>query len=319
MTKISKYHNLLKKSIHIANDFGFIITIEEVIDHYSETHRYWHVLQHLYDLLEGIDELYSDKKIDEREYNILLIAAIFHDIIYDTKKSDNEEKSIDFMMSRYDENKIDETQFPSTWRNSDDLKKIQEVIINTKTHDSKDGLCKKFNKLDTWILDAQFINMLDWENKIYNEYKWVGWKTYKKKRIEFLLKSIKDHTHNVINIKNLIDYIRNKSPKIGIFYYETDKLSLVEEYKQNIEKLNNLFDIIIILMVLNDICPKDKIKEYGINSDNNEFIILKEEYVSDFLTRQKGNINVVKELKYIKEYNKNIQRFINNKFKIIYI
>lgn len=312
---------LLKKAINILNDFGFNITLGEVIERYSETNRHWHTISHIYYMLQGILELYVDKKITEREYCILVIAAIFHDIIYDTKRKDNEEKSVDFMMSKYDESTIDKEKFPSDWRNNQDLDKIKEVILNTKTHDSKDGICKKFNKLDTWILDAQFIDMLDWENKIYLEYKWVGWKKYKQKRIDFLLRSIKDHTHNVINIKNLIDYIRKKQPKIGLIYYEVDKLPDIEKYIKDIKKMNTLFDLISIVIIHDtNRVDKSKISQYSKNSQNNEFHYFNETEFISYLSHQK-NITIVKEIQYLNNYNKDIDRHIIENFdiKIIYI
>ena len=72
----------------------------------------------LYDLLTGIKELLDDKKIDEREYGILVTTAVFHDIVYDPKRSDNEEKSVDYMMSLIDMNGV-------SWRKEEDVKKIR--------------------------------------------------------------------------------------------------------------------------------------------------------------------------------------------------
>jgi len=314
MSKSGKYKKLLINAVDLAKKFGFNITLDDIVACYSEHQRYWHTLNHLYDILNGVDELYKDKKIDDREFNILVIATIFHDIIYDPKKSDNEEKSIEYMMNKLNTD--------LSWRQYEYIKRITNIIINTKKHESKDGLCKKFNKLDTWILDAQFIDMLDWENKIYKEYKWVGWKTYKKKRIEFLLKSIKDHTHNVINIKNLIDYISNKIPKVGICYHEMDKLPTIEDYKNDINKNSNLFDNIVIIIVYNtDNYSKELIKEYGVNSNNNEFHALKEVDVIGYLSHHNSNVTIIKGIEYMDQYNKDIERHINKNFnfRTIYI
>jgi len=302
MSKIGRYRKLLQNAIETANKYGFVITLEEVIDRYSEPHRHWHTTDHLYDILYGLKELFDEKKINDREYNILLIAAIFHDIIYDPKRQDNEEKSIDYMMNSYDES----NKTVSSWRKEEDIKQIKEIILNTKNHDSKEGLSKKFNKLDSWILDSQFIEMLDWENKIYKEFKWAGWKKYKKARIEFLLRSIKDHTHNVINIKNLIDYINKKTPKIGVCYYEIDKLPPKDEYVENIDKISNLFDTIIILIVYNpDNYSKSTIKEYGVLSRDNDFLTLRESNVIEYFSHLNGNVTLIKELKYMNKYHIN--------------
>jgi predicted metal-dependent HD superfamily phosphohydrolase len=318
MSKTKKFKALLDEAVNISKDFGFNITSEEIVDCYGQSHRYWHTPQHLYEILEGVKELHKEKKITKKEYSILMIAAIFHDIVYDPKRTDNEEKSVEYMMVRYD---VDASHADE---NINDLNKIQEVILDTETHSSQDPLSKKFNKLDTAILDAQFIEMLDWENKIYKEYKWAGWKQYKKKRIQFLLSSIKGHTHNVLNIKNLIDYIQKKVPKTGICYYEIDKLPTIDKFIENNNKVNNLFDnVIVIIVYKSDNYNKGKIKEYGVCSDyNNEFVALNIDSAVGYISKQSGDITVVKELKYMDEYDKSIDKQLNDKignFRVIYI
>jgi len=325
MTKISKFKKLLSEAVDIARSYGFDITVESIMERWSETHRHWHTPDHLNEMLEGVKELYKDKKVSEREYNILMIAAIFHDIVYDTKKKDNEEKSVEYMMSKFNKELIDTRISISDWRVDEDIIKITDVIMGTKTHDSIEGLLKKFNKLDTAILDSQFIDMLDWENKIYKEYKWVGWKEYKKGRTKFLLSQIKGHTHNVLNIKNLIDYINKKVPKTGIVYYDIDKLPTIEKFIENNNKVNNLFDNVMTLIVFNsDNYNKEKIKEYGICSDgNNEFFALMEDSVIGFVSKQTGDVTIVKEMKYMDKYNnKALDQQLSTKlgdFRVIYI
>lgn len=318
-----KHEKLLNESVEICRNYGFNITIDEVIKRWSEPHRHWHILDHLFDMLFGIKDLLREQKINIREYNILIISAVIHDIIYDTKRHDNEERCVEYLMSIYDENLVDYDIVVSKWRLDEDIKKITEVVIGTKTHDSKDPLCKKFNKLDTWILDAQFIDMLEWENKIYKEYKWAGWKSYKKGRIKFLLGSIKGHTYNVINIKNLIDYINKKVVKIGICYYEMDKLPEISKFIEFNKRINNLFDEIIIIIVYNsNNYDKERIKEYSICSDNNDFVALSEDSFIGYINKQKGNITVIKQLEYMDKYNKNIENSLNDRvgdFRVIYV
>ena len=327
MSKIQELKKLLTYAVKIARSFGFDISVVDVVKCYSEPQRYWHIIEHLYDVIIGIEELYNQKKIDEREYHILLIAAIFHDIVYDPKRKDNEEKSVEYMMSKYNKDIIDHKYAVSDWRIEEDIKKISDVIIGTKTHDAEDGLRKKFNKLDTWILDAQFIDMLDWENKIYNEFKWAGWKKYKKARISFLLSCIKTHTHNVLNIKNLIDYLDKKEPKTGIFYYEIDKLPDIDKFIDNNNKKSNIFDDIIVMIVYNsDNYDKEKIKEYAIKAEyNNEFVALSENSVIPYIRKQSGDITIIREMKYMgslgqpMSYNIDLFLILSNNYSTIYI
>lgn len=63
--------------------------LEEVISKYSEPHRSYHNLSHIYSLLMMAEEYY-----DFIENPILFELSIwFHDLIYDPSRNDNEEKS----------------------------------------------------------------------------------------------------------------------------------------------------------------------------------------------------------------------------------
>lgn len=309
MVNIDK--SLLSNIVDISRSYGFDISIDTIIDRYSEPHRYWHTLNHLYVLVNGIKSLFEEKKIDKREYDILIIAAIFHDIVYDTKSKDNEEKSVEFMMSTFNQEM------------NEDIKKISDIILGTKTHDSKERLLKEFNELDTSILDASFIDMLDWENKIYKEFKWVGWSNYKKRRIEVLLELMKEHPDNSTNIKNLISFINNKIPKIGICYYEIDKLPSIENYIENNKKINKIFDSTIVIIVYN-FNDEDVIKKYSSCLDKDqEFFTLSENSIPNWYKNhisKQGHVTIVKEHKYMKNYNEEINNFfIENDVRVIYI
>ena len=63
---------------------------------WNESHRYYHNLNHLNDLITQINEnksLYTSK-----DYEKLMLAAIFHDCVYDPNRTDNEEKSAQFFI-----------------------------------------------------------------------------------------------------------------------------------------------------------------------------------------------------------------------------
>src|SRR6266511_3565025 len=60
-----------------------------IVEHYSAKNRAYHNLSHIQSLL-SLSESLPDK-IQNRD--ALYFAVWFHDVIYDTKRSDNEEKS----------------------------------------------------------------------------------------------------------------------------------------------------------------------------------------------------------------------------------
>lgn len=68
-----------------------IDTFDRLVEQYSEPHRYYHTVQHLEDCLALLDEF---KPQISRPGEVEL-ALWFHDAIYNTRKTDNEEKSAD--------------------------------------------------------------------------------------------------------------------------------------------------------------------------------------------------------------------------------
>lgn len=308
---MNKNYKNLEKSIIIAVDNGVDITLDEIKSKYSEYHRYWHNMNHLLYVIDSIFDLFYDNKINKKELDILVISALFHDIVYNTKKNNNEEKSVEYLKDKL-----------NIKYNKEVIDKSIEIILNTKEHDSKEHLCKIFNKIDTSILESSFIDMLDWEIKVYKEYNWVDWDTYKKKRIEFLLNNIKNHETNVINIKNLIDFINKKELKIGICYFEIDKMPTIGDYIKYIRKINKLFDKIIILVVYNnENYDINKIKDYSIAKDIGfEYKSLNSKYIFMTIKTMKGDVVLVKNHLLINNYDKLIQDGIDKReIRTIYI
>ena len=96
-----------------------------IISRYTEPHRHYHTVAHLQALLtlqERHDGLIKDAAI-------MTFATFFHDIVYEVRLSDNEEKSalaaIDF---------LSKTSFPSQ-----KAKIVAEFIRATKTHENPTG------------------------------------------------------------------------------------------------------------------------------------------------------------------------------------
>src|SRR5262249_55449673 len=76
-----------------ASDPSMIESLfNSIVEHYSARDRAYHSLSHIQSLL-SLSESLSDR-IQNRD--ALYFAIWFHDVIYDTKRSDNEEKSAEF-------------------------------------------------------------------------------------------------------------------------------------------------------------------------------------------------------------------------------
>src|SRR5438046_1502932 len=66
--------------------------LEDVCGHYSEPGRFYHTLDHVQNMLETVDRL----ACHARNLNALKLAVWLHDVIYDSRAADNEERSADF-------------------------------------------------------------------------------------------------------------------------------------------------------------------------------------------------------------------------------
>src|SRR4051794_30150458 len=65
---------------------------EDVRQHYAEPGRFYHTLDHVQQVLQTVESLRSQA----RNANAVQLAGWLHDVIYDSRASDNEERSADY-------------------------------------------------------------------------------------------------------------------------------------------------------------------------------------------------------------------------------
>ena len=83
----SQWFSLASK--YTKDDFLINSLWLEISKHYSEKNRYYHTLSHVQNMLLQAKS-FEDKIVD---FDALLFAIWYHDIIYKSTKKDNEEKS----------------------------------------------------------------------------------------------------------------------------------------------------------------------------------------------------------------------------------
>lgn len=192
--------------------------------------RYYHTLDHVIDLvfqLENIGLLDND---------ILFLSAVYHDCIYDPKSFTNEDDSAKFFLNQFVNSSIVSKEI---------IESVVSIILDTKTHIPSSELSKIFCELDLDILNRPFDELLDFENKIFKEFQFVDWKTYKEKRVEVLKR---------FNIKNpnldaLIHYINNRKPNIGIYPGSFNPFH--KGHLNILKKAEKIFDKVIIARGVN--------------------------------------------------------------------
>ncbi|WP_343691943.1 hypothetical protein [Chitinophaga sp.] len=96
-----------------------------ILTHYSESHRYYHNLDHIQTLLVFIEE-YNHLVHD---LEALQLAVFFHDIIYDVQRGDNEERSA-LVATQF----LEQTSYPA-----EKTALVSEYIRATKSHQNPHG------------------------------------------------------------------------------------------------------------------------------------------------------------------------------------
>jgi predicted metal-dependent HD superfamily phosphohydrolase len=160
---------------------------------WNESHRAYHTQSHLLDLIEQINENKSQYQ-SQKDYDKMILCALFHDCVYDPMRNDNEEKSAEFFMNCCQEK-------------NQDILDIKQMILDTKTHEATTPLSEKFNELDMNIVERDFNQLLEWEKGIREEYKAYG-DMYKMGRIQFLESLLDKYPHNTENLLKLINYMK---------------------------------------------------------------------------------------------------------------
>ena len=161
---------------------------------WNESHRHYHNLNHLNDLIEQINE--SKSKYSEKEYEKLMLTALFHDCVYDPMSSTNEEDSANFLM----ECVVD--------KSNSDVLEVKQMILDTKTHQSTTNLSEKFNHYDMSIVEKDFDQLLEWENGISEEFSVYTKDEYKVGRLKFLESLLDKYPHNTENLLKLVEWVK---------------------------------------------------------------------------------------------------------------
>lgn len=179
----------------LLNKWNIKCDINTILSMWNESHRSYHTLNHLNDLINQINE--NKSKYSDKEYEKLLLASLFHDVVYDPMKSDNEEKSAEFFMNCCVE------------KNNNDILDINQMILDTKTHQPNTKLSESFNYYDMNIVERDFSSLLEWEHGIFEEYKGYGKDNYKMGRLKFLESLLDKYPNNTDNLLKLIDWVKS--------------------------------------------------------------------------------------------------------------
>jgi predicted metal-dependent HD superfamily phosphohydrolase len=145
---------------------------DEVAGRYRESHRTYHNLTHIGEMLEVVDEFGGAAD----NVSAVQLAVWLHDVIYDSTASDNEERSADFateLLTRLNIPLVDD---------------VHRLILATKTHANpeNDPDTQLLLDADLAILGASTERYAAYAEAIRKEYVWVPDEQYRSGRTNVL-------------------------------------------------------------------------------------------------------------------------------------
>jgi len=145
---------------------------EKLINRYSDTHRHYHNIDHIAACLNEFNEV---EHLLQNPVEVWL-AVWFHDVVYDPKAHDNEERSVD-----YAEKALREIIGEVT------LENISRLIMATKHYrPASDHDSKFIQDIDLTILGGHRDIFDEYEERIRREYSWVPENRFRKGRADIL-------------------------------------------------------------------------------------------------------------------------------------
>lgn len=186
--------------VHYLRDASLL---NDVAGRWSERHRAWHGSRHLLPMLE---EILITSSGEDRD--ILLLAALYHDAIYDPRASDNEEASARLLEAH--------AKDPSSPVISRALAIIRASAWSSQP---EDALTQHFFDLDTRQLadDCPLGERLAYEQAIFREYQFTPWATYLVKRREFLDGWAARFPQHRRGVDQCIELLSALQPRVAIY------------------------------------------------------------------------------------------------------
>ena len=214
-------HEFINKLSISLDDNNKAIKLLSCLDNYKEEKRSYHNINHLNEMISFLNKFYINKIKTKQDYQILLLAILFHDIVYnyDDKQQSNEELS-----ALYAKEVLKELNF-----NEQIINRVIEIILFTD-YQNKSNYNSYFSKnqnktifnydyLKTIIVELDFNSFV----KDYDNF----YQTTQLVKQEFL------------NFNNIDDTIDNSKQKRFMKRLLSEKIFYINEDSLNLEKIKN--------------------------------------------------------------------------------
>lgn len=205
---------------YIANRLAGLGIDANILLHYQQAHRHYHTVSHIIEVLEAIEQSGG------LENDILFLATVFHDIVYNPTLIDNEEQSAVYFRQVYTGDESIAQQ-------------VERIILETKNHKGSNELSQQFQQADLAVLDRPLEGLIAYEHQIFKEFAFVDWKIYQTERIKIL-----ERFNTNGKLDGLIAYVKTRQPKIGVYAGSFNPFH--KGHLNILQKAEQIFDKVII-------------------------------------------------------------------------
>ncbi|TKK71655.1 hypothetical protein FC093_01120 [Ilyomonas limi] len=152
------------------NESEVTLLWNSIVNHYTSAPRHYHTIQHLDHLISELLPVQPQIK----DWDILVLAIVYHDVIYNVLKHNNEEES-----AMYAQKEL------AAILHTEQLEQLSRFIMATASHSkSIDTDINYFTDADLSILGAGSDNYLLYTEQIRKEYRCYPDAVYKRGRLK---------------------------------------------------------------------------------------------------------------------------------------
>ena len=176
---------------------------DELAMRWAELHRFWHGPDHLRAMLRSFED-----EPDSTARETLLLAALYHDAIYDSLRADNEEASAELLLAH-----AADPAHPV-------VRRAVEITRASKWNDAPaDALTRRFWEADCSPLapDYPLPERIAYEKAVFREYQFAPWTVYSEKRGEFLRNWAQRFPGHAAGVRECLGLLAGLLPRIAIY------------------------------------------------------------------------------------------------------
>ncbi|HMK60898.1 MAG TPA: adenylyltransferase/cytidyltransferase family protein [Dissulfurispiraceae bacterium] len=219
------------------------LPLAAILEQWRAPGRYYHDLSHLDNLIGQIYELSNADRVP------LVLLALMHDVIYDSRLADNEDASREY----FERNVKPGSAFREI---------VSEGIENTKyagLNRPKSEVIRAFLLMDLkGLLTGDMKLLLSDEKMIFKEYQWVDYSMYRDTRPGLLVRTAehynwllpkREQAASLDRVRSFAAYLQERRPNVGIYAGSFNPFHV--GHMDVLHQAEKIFDKVIIAVGMN--------------------------------------------------------------------